>query len=111
MQAVLRLLLWLAISASIATAVIPARADAPQPAKSSCCAKMKMEAPANDCAHHAPKSDQDKQCCSLCWACVALFLAQTTPSVYPPSGGDYFATLKTRAHLRAQRPPVPPPRA
>src|ERR1700682_522026 len=111
MRTTLRLLLCLAISASIATIVIPARAAVPQPAQTSCCAKMKREEAANDCGQHAPKPTQDKQCCSGCVFCLAILLSTTTPFVYPPTGEESFATLSIHEHVRSHRPPVPPPRA
>ncbi len=111
MRATLRLLICLAISASIAFAVIPAQSAVPQIEKASCCAKMKMDAPPNDCGHHAPKSDQEKQCCAACAFGLGLFLTSVTPFVYLPSGEESFATLSIHEHLRSDRPPVPPPRA
>jgi hypothetical protein len=111
MRVTLRLLVCLAISASIAFAVIPAQSAVPQIEKASCCAKMKMDAPANDCGQHAPKSTQDKQCCSGCVFCLAILLSARTPFVYSPSGEESFATLSIHEHVRSDRPPVPPPRA
>jgi hypothetical protein len=112
MRTTLRFLLSLAISALIATAVVPAAASVvPPPVRSGCCAKVKIDAPANDCRHQAPKPDPDKQCCVACPICLALFLASTTPSIYPPSGGEFFAAVFAHPHVRAHRPPVPPPRS
>jgi hypothetical protein len=110
MRAAFRLLMCLVTSASIAVAVIPAQAVVPQAVKAGCCAKMKMDAPANDCGHHAPKSEQEKQCCAGCVFCLAI-LVRTTSFVYPPTGGESFATVAIREHVRSDRPPVPPPRA
>jgi hypothetical protein len=70
-----------------------------------------MDAPANGCGHHAPKSDQEKQCCAACAFGLGLFLTSVTPFVYSPSGEESFATVSARAHIRSRRPPVPPPRA
>jgi hypothetical protein len=109
MRAALRLLMCLVTSASFAVAVIPAQAVVPQ-AKAGCCAKMKMDAPANDCGHRAPKSDQEKQCCASCVFCLAI-LVRTTSFVYPPTGEESFATVVVRERVRSHRPPVPPPRA
>jgi hypothetical protein len=111
MRTLLRVLLCLAISSSIATAVMPARTAVAQPAKTSCCAKAKKDALAKDCEHQAPKSEQDKQCCVACPLCVALFLTRATPFVYPTSGEESFATVFERAQALSYRPPVPPPRA
>lgn len=105
----MRLLLCLAISWSLALAAMPARAAAPQ-VKAGCCAQMKMDAAANDCGQHAPKSSDDKQCCSMCAFCVAL-LAATAPFVYSPSGNESFPEVSAGEHVRSDRPPVPPPRA
>jgi hypothetical protein len=111
MRAALRFLVCLVTSASIAVAVIPAQAAVPQVVKAGCCAKMKMDAQANDCGHHAPKSDPDKECCAACAFGLALFFAPATPFVYSPSGVESFPTLSICEHVRSHRPPVPPPRA
>ena len=111
MRAVLRLLVCLVTSASIAIAVISAQAAVPQVVNAGCCAKMKVGGQESDCGHHAPKSDQDKQCCSGCLFCLAMLVSATTPFVYPPTGEESFATLSIREHGRSHRPPVPPPRA
>ena len=107
----LRLLVCLVISASIAVAVIPVQATVPQVVKAGCCAKMKMDAQTNDCGHHAPKSDREKECCVACAFGLALFFTPATPFIHSPSGGESFATLSVREHVRSHRPPVPPPRA
>ena len=111
MRAVPRLLVCLLTSASIAVAVIPAQAVVPQVVKAGCCAKMKMDAPANDCGHHAPKSDPEKECCAACVFGLALFFTPATPFIYSPSGEESFASLAIHDHVRSDRPPVPPPRA
>ena len=111
MRAAIRLLVCLVTSASIAVAVIPAQAVVPQVVKAGCCAKMKMDAQANDCGHHAPKSDQEKECCAACVFGLALFFTPATPFIYSPSGEESFATLSIHEHVRSDRPPVPPPRA
>lgn len=109
MRALLRLLVCLATSAAIAAAVVPAQAVAPQ-AKAGCCATMKMDAPSDDCGHHAPKSNQEKECCAACMSCLAV-LASVTPFVYPPTGEESFAAFTISGYARSHRPPVPPPRA
>ena len=108
-RALLRLLVCLATSAAIAAAVVPAQAVAPQ-AKAGCCATMKMDAPADDCGHHAPKSNQEKECCAACMSCLAV-LSSVTPFVYPPTGEESFAAFTFSGSDRSHRPPVPPPRA
>jgi hypothetical protein len=110
MRAVLRLLVCLVTSASIAIAMIPPQTGAPPVVKAGCCAKMKMGAQENDCGHHSPKSDQDKQCCSGCVFCLAVLLPAPTRFVYPPTGEESFATFSIRDRVRSHRPPVPPPR-
>ena len=111
MRAALRFLVCLVTSASIAVAVIPAQAVVPQVVKTGFCAKMKMDAQTNDCGHHVPKSEQDKECCAACVFGLSLFFSAATPFVYASSGGESFATLSMREHIRSDRPPVPPPRA
>ena len=110
MRAVFRLLICLVTSASIAIAMVPPQGAVPPVAKAGCCAKMKMGLQGNDCGHHAPKSDPDKQCCSGCVFCLAVLLPATTSIVYPPTGEESFAILSIREHIRSHRPPVPPPR-
>ena len=100
----------LAIVASLGFAAIPTRVAAEQ-IKTGCCAMMKKEAAARDCGQHAPKSNEDKQCCSLCIFCLATLASMATPFVYPPMGEETFAAFISREHARSQRPPVPPPRA
>jgi hypothetical protein len=111
MQAALRLLFCLGTSASIAVAVVPAQAVMPQMGRAGCCAKMKMDAQGNDCGHHAPKSNQEKECCAACVPCVAILSSTARSFVYPPTGEQSFAALSIREHVRSHRPPVPPPRA
>jgi hypothetical protein len=98
-------------SASVALTVIPAQAVVPEAVKAGCCAKMKLDAPANDCGHHAPKSTQEKECCAACVVGLALFLTPSTSFVYPSSGQESFAAFFLHEQLRSHRPPVPPPRA
>jgi len=109
MRTALGLLLSLAISCSLALAAIPAQAAAPQ-VKVGCCASMKMDPQVNDCDQHAPKPNEDQQCCSMCAFCLAV-LSATTPFVYPPAGKESFATVSISERVRSDRPPVPPPRA
>jgi hypothetical protein len=71
---------------------------------------MKKDVEPKDCGQHSPKSNEDKQCCSMCAFCLAV-LPTKTPFVYPPAGEEFFATLAMREHVRSHRPPVPPPRA
>lgn len=111
MRAALRLLVCLVTSASIVVAVVPARAVAPPVARAGCCAKMKMDAQVKECGHHAPKSDQEKECCAACVPCVAILSPTARPFVYSSTGEESFAPLSIREHARSHRPPVPPPRA
>jgi hypothetical protein len=106
----LRLLMCLAIFCSLGLAAMPTRVAAAQ-VKTGCCAKMKKEAEAKDCGQHAPKSNEDKQCCSLCVFCLATLASMVTPFVYPLTGEESFAAFISREHARSHRPPVPPPRA
>jgi hypothetical protein len=111
MQGALRILICLVVSCSIAFAAVPAQMPVTQIEKTSCCAKMKMESAAHDCDRHAPKSDQDQQCCAFCVFGLVLVAAFATPFVYPPVGDETFAAYISSGHSRSQRPPVPPPRA
>jgi hypothetical protein len=96
----------------MAFAALPVRTVASESEKVSCCARMMTADPAADgCARHAPKSDQEKQCCNSCVFCLATILATATPFVYPSTGEESFAAFIAREHVRSHRPPVPPPRA
>lgn len=99
-----------AIFGSLGLAAVPTPVAAEQ-VKIGCCARMKKDAGAKDCGQHAPKSNEDKQCCSLCVFCLATLASMATPFVYPPMGEETFAAFISRAHDRLHRPPVPPPRA
>lgn len=111
MRAALTALAALAISCSIALAAVPAQTPVSQARKASCCALMKAVAGDDDCGHHAPKSDQEKQCCAGCVFCLAVLSASPAPFVYPPTGEESFALLTGRELVRPHRPLVPPPRA
>ena len=111
MQGALRVLICLVISCSIAFAAVPAQMPVTQIEKMSCCAKTKAETAGHDCERHAPKSDQDKECCALCAIGLSLVATFAAPFVYPPVGDETFAAYISSEHSRSQRPPVPPPRA
>jgi hypothetical protein len=111
MRAALRLLVCLLLSCSIAFAVVPREPLVPATEKMSCCAKMKMETVGHDCERHAPKPDQDKQCCAFCALGLGLPATFAAAFVYPPVGDETFAAYISSEHTRSQRPPVPPPRA
>jgi hypothetical protein len=100
----------LAIFGSLGLAAIPTRVAAEQ-IKTGCCAKMKKEAEPKDCGQHSHKSNEDKQCCSLCVFCLATIASMATPFVYPPTGEQSFAAFISRERARSHQPPVPPPRA
>jgi hypothetical protein len=110
MQAALRLIFSLAICVSMPLAILPAQSAIPRIEKADCCAKMKAATSANDCDQHAPKSDQDQQCCAACIYGLGLFLSTATPFIYPSTGEESFATFSVREQVRSHRPPVPPPR-
>ena len=103
MRTALRLLICLAIFSSLGLAAVPTRVAAEQ-VKIGCCAKMKKEAEAKDCGQHAPKSNEDKQCCSLCVFCLATVASMATPFVYPSTGEESFAAFISREHARSHRP-------
>jgi hypothetical protein len=111
MRATLRFLLCLLLSCSIGFAAIPRSAPVPDIEKTSCCAKMKTASATHDCDRHAPKSDQDKECCALCAFGLALLPTVARPLVYPPVGDETFAAYISSERSLSHRPPVPPPRA
>jgi hypothetical protein len=106
-----RFLSCLVLASSIAFAAIPRQAPLSESGKTDCCAKMKTELAARECERHAPKSDQDQQCCALCALGCALLATFSAPFVYPPVGDETFAAYISSEPKRSQRPPVPPPRA
>ena len=111
MQAVLRLLVCLAIFCSIALGAVPMQVGLPQIEKAGCCTKMKAEAKLHDCERHQRKSDNDKECCAACALGCAVLATAGTPFVYPCMGDEKFAAFISSERLRSDRPPVPPPRA
>jgi hypothetical protein len=90
-------------------AVVPVQA-APKIEKTKCCAKTNAKTTADDCAQHAPKSDQEKQCCAACVICAAVLPISAMGFVYPPTGDESFARFLVRELIRSDRPQVPPPR-
>jgi hypothetical protein len=111
MRGTFRFLICLLLSCSIAFAAVPRQPLVSELQTTDCCAKMKAESATHECDRHAPKSDQDKQCCALCAFGLALFAAFATSFIYPPVGDETFAAYISSEHSRSQRPPVPPPRA
>jgi len=110
MQWALRILICLVIFCSIVFAAVPAQMPVTQTERAGCCAKMKTESATRECDRHAPKSDQDKECCALCAIGLALVATYAAPFVYPAVGEETFAAYVSSEHSRSQRPPVPPPR-
>ena len=111
MAATLRLIMMLALCASLISIVMPMRTPAAILPKAECCAHMQMDGNQTDCSHGSPKSTQDRQCCPACTVCLSLFLNAKTPFLFPPSGGELLATTFARNIVRTDRPPVPPPRS
>src|ERR1043166_4055594 len=111
MRPTFRLLLGLALSGSLAIASIPREPVVPEPEKTDCCAKMKVESASHECDRHAPRPDPDKQCCTTCAFGLAGIVAAATSFVYPPVGDEIFAAYISSEHTRSHQPPVPPPRA
>jgi hypothetical protein len=109
MRATLRFLVC-GLIFSIALAIMPAQSALLPIEKTSCCAKMKTEAPTHGCAGHAPKPEQEKQCCAGCVFCLAILLPSPTPFVYPSTGEESFAAFIAGELNRPHRPQVPPPR-
>lgn len=110
MRAIIRFLICGLISGSIAFAITPVTSALGQNEKVSCCAKMQTKAGMDGCNKHAPKSDQEKECCAGCVFCLAVLTAPARPFVYPPTGEESFAAFTAGQLVRPQRPPVPPPR-
>jgi hypothetical protein len=111
MRAIFRAAMSLALIVSVAALVLPMRGEAPPPEKSSCCAHLQKQSAPNDCGGHPMKPKQDPQCCAACGVGLALFAAPAAPFIFPPTGEEEFSTRNAREISRADRPPVPPPRA
>jgi hypothetical protein len=111
MRATLRFVICLLLGCSIGFAAIPREAPVPKTEKTSCCARMKAASVTHDCERHAPKPDQDQDCCAFCAFGLAVLTSNATSFVYPPVGDETFAAYISSEHNRSQRPPVPPPRA
>jgi hypothetical protein len=110
MRAALRLLVCVLISCAVGLAAVPAQMPVPQIEKADCCAKANADGANHECDRHAPKSNDEKQCCAACAFGLALFFAPATSFIYPPAGDQSFAAFISTEHLRSERPPVPPPR-
>src|SRR4051794_1062236 len=88
MRAAFLVLVSLAFFGAIALAALPAQKPLAPTGKMSCCAKAKTEKATDGCARHAPKSDQEKQCCAGCLFCLAVLSGSAAPFVYPPTGEE-----------------------
>jgi hypothetical protein len=111
MQTVIRLFIFLALSASISTAMLPLQSAMPQAEKSSCCANMKMDDhQQDDCGKQMPKSRQDQQCCAACSIGLVASIDRPTLLLPPPPTDESFAAYTFDLHSRSEPPPVPPPR-
>jgi hypothetical protein len=110
-RAILSFLVSSALCASLLFAFVPAQAASLPVEKASCCAKMEAKAEAGGCAKHAPKSDQEKQCCTDCGFCLAALVTRAAIFVYPPNGDQSFRTFVLREFVRSDKPRVPPPRS
>ncbi len=110
MRMIIRSVLFVALSVSVATIVMPLKAAPPAAAQSKCCEKMKMNPSHNGCGREMPKLPQDLQCCVACMnALTAVLNAQV--KVFPPSFREQsFADFFEHGRTRVERPPVPPPR-
>jgi hypothetical protein len=106
-----RLLFVAALSWSVVSMTLPAKGSPPVAEKMSCCA-TKSSAGSN---HHDEENQsgkpQDGQCCPACALALALFLAPSTPWLFPPNGGEIFSMAADDLASRLDQPPVPPPRA
>jgi len=94
---------------------IPAQAKAAaRVAKSSCCARMKMDAESDKhCPMHqqSPPKEQDASCCQGCALGLALLFVAPPDFVYAQTGETALGSLITRSQSLPHRPPVPPPRS
>ena len=109
-RAILHFVVSSVLCSSLLFAVVRAQAAAPKIEKTKCCAKMNAKAGTDDCARHAPKSDQEKQCCAACVIGPAVLPASAIRFGYPPTGDQLFARFVVRELVRSDRPQVPPPR-
>jgi hypothetical protein len=87
------------------------RAQIPPPERTDCCA-MVTKAAVHDTTRHGCPTDpiQQKQCCAACAMALTLFLATSSSFISPTPPAETLPDRTTHASLRAERPPVPPPR-
>jgi hypothetical protein len=105
-----RLLFVAVLSWSVVSITLPAQAAPPVAEKMSCCATKSSHGSNHD-EDSQPGKTQDRQCCPACALALALFLAPSTPWLFPPSGGEIFSMASADLASRLDQPPVPPPRA
>lgn len=112
MVGMIRLVLGLVISLSVALAVLPLPAVAmPLPHKSAeCCAKITSGHDAKACGRQMPKSTPDRECCAACTVGLVLIAGASSPVIIPARAGESLALVNLDTHRRTERPPVPPPR-
>jgi hypothetical protein len=103
-------LVCVALSFSMAVAILPLRANVARPVKASCCAETQAQSSQKHCPKHMPKGQSDQQCCAACIVGMAVFIGGTAPLLLPPHADQTFAGYNFDEHLRSERPPVPPPR-
>lgn len=56
------------------------------------------------------KPKQDSPCCAACGVNLAPLATPAAPFIFPPTGEEEFSTRTAPEVVRADRPPVPPPR-
>src|ERR1700730_16046060 len=109
MRGLSHLLIVVVATVSTVAITMPVRSQTKPLPKTSCCAHMAKQSDSDGCGDESLNS-QDRQCCSACATCLALFSVATGLLIFPPHEGQALSVAASRALLRAQRPPVPPPR-
>jgi hypothetical protein len=111
MQMVSRVIFAGVLTLSVLVTAMPMPAAMAAPTKSSCCARMKMGQPANDCGKQAPKSQGNRDCCVGCANCLVLYLPNHHQLNFSPTLAWILALTSVRENSRTERPPVAPPRS
>jgi len=106
------LLVALTLSVGALSPIVPAEVSFPKSQTSGCCPAEEV-ATCNSCptAMGQTPSSFASSCCLVHWTCCALYFARATPFFTNMRVLGTIGASDERATMRAERPPVPPPRS